>query len=350
MITIYGMRASGNCYKLQLLLDQLGREYRWVDVDSAHGATRTPEYLAKNPNGKVPLLELDDGRRLAESGAILCYLAEGTPFLPADHWLRAQTLQWMFFEQYSHEPCIAVARFIRGWLPHDHPRQAEVPALLQKGVQALSVMEQHLAGRDWFVGDSYGLADIALYAYTHCAGDGGFELSTFPNICAWLGRVTGSTRPHPDAIVDLALQNPLPTLPINIMSIPFALSARHKGFNRAEIVDQNFIEFVQLWQGDVRAAPRDSEAVLPGSALDARGFRELLESQLISRHLDLMARVLRVQNKVFYTIGSSGHEGNAMVARLARHTDPAFLHYRSGGFMAERFRKIPGMDPVSIRR
>ncbi len=130
------------------------------------------------------------------------------------------------------------------------------------------------------------------------------------------------------------------------MSIPFAISARHKGFNRAEVVDQNFLEFVQLWQGEVQAAPRDGEAVLPGSALDARGFRELFESQLISRHLDLMARVLRVQNKVFYTIGSSGHEGNAMVARLARHTDPAFLHYRSGGFMAERFRKIPGMDPV----
>ncbi|MGN6120513.1 MAG: thiamine pyrophosphate-dependent enzyme, partial [Rhodanobacter sp.] len=129
-------------------------------------------------------------------------------------------------------------------------------------------------------------------------------------------------------------------------AIPFAISSRHKGFNRAEVVDQNFIEFVQLWRGDVHAAPRDGEAVLPGSALDARGFRELFESQLISRHLDLMARVLRVQNKVFYTIGSSGHEGNAMVARLTRHTDPAFLHYRSGGFMAERFRKIPGMDPV----
>ena len=136
------------------------------------------------------------------------------------------------------------------------------------------------------------------------------------------------------------------TLPITTMPIPFVISARHKGFNRAEIVDQNFIEFVQLWQGEVDTPPRDDEAVLPGSALDARSFRELLESQLISRHLDLMARVLRVQNKVFYTIGSSGHEGNAMVARLTRHTDPAFLHYRSGGFMAERFRKIPGMDPV----
>lgn len=189
MITVYGMRASGNCYKLQLLLDQLGREYHWVDVDSAHGETRTPAYLAKNPNGKVPLLELDDGRRLAESDAILCYLAEGTPFLPSDSWLRAQTLQWLFFEQYSHEPCIAVARFIRGWLPADHPRQAEIPVLLQKGVQVLGVMEQHLAGREWFVGDRYGIADIALYAYTHCACDGGFELSTFPNIRAWLDRV-----------------------------------------------------------------------------------------------------------------------------------------------------------------
>ena len=189
MLTIYGMRASGNCYKLQLLLDQLGREYRWVDVDSAHGETRTPEYLAKNPTGKVPLLELEDGRRLAESDAILCWLADGTPFLPDDRWLRAQTLQWLFFEQYSHEPCIAVARFIRGWLPAEHPRQAEVPALLQKGAQVLAVMEQHLVGREWFVGDSYGIADIALYAYTHCAGDGGFELADFPNIRDWLARV-----------------------------------------------------------------------------------------------------------------------------------------------------------------
>jgi 2-oxoisovalerate dehydrogenase E1 component len=129
-------------------------------------------------------------------------------------------------------------------------------------------------------------------------------------------------------------------------AIPYSLTARHKGFNRAEIVDQNFTEFVQLWNGEVHAPHGDHSPVLPGSSLDATGFRELLESQLISRHLDLMARVLRVQNKVFYTIGSSGHEGNAMVARLTRHTDPAFLHYRSGGFMAERFRKLPGMDPV----
>src|SRR5690606_25323744 len=125
-----------------------------------------------------------------------------------------------------------------------------------------------------------------------------------------------------------------------------AIPAWKKGINRAEICDRNFTEAVRAWDGTPGSRPRDDEPVLPGSVLDARGFRELLESQLISRHLDLMARVLRVQNKVFYTIGSSGHEGNAMVARLTRHTDPAFLHYRSGGFMAERFRKLPGMDPV----
>ena len=124
------------------------------------------------------------------------------------------------------------------------------------------------------------------------------------------------------------------------------IPARMKGLNRAEICDQNFTEFVQQWSGAVAAKPAPSEAVIEGSALDARSFVELLESQLVSRHLDLMARVLRVQNKVFYTIGSSGHEGNAMVARLTRHTDPAFLHYRSGAFMAERFRKLPGMDPI----
>jgi 2-oxoisovalerate dehydrogenase E1 component len=129
-------------------------------------------------------------------------------------------------------------------------------------------------------------------------------------------------------------------------TIPNPIPARMKGLNRAEICDVNFQEFVRGWNGHVQPRPAPGEAVLDGSALDAQGFRELFESQLISRHLDLMARVLRVQNKVFYTIGSSGHEGNAMVARAARHTDPAFLHYRSGGFMAERFRKLPGLDPI----
>ncbi|MFC0677702.1 thiamine pyrophosphate-dependent enzyme [Lysobacter korlensis] len=130
------------------------------------------------------------------------------------------------------------------------------------------------------------------------------------------------------------------------MTVSNPIPARMKGLNRAEICDVNFSEFVKAWDGRIDARPAPDEAILDGSTLDARGFRELFESQLISRHLDLMARVLRVQNKVFYTIGSSGHEGNAMVARLTRHTDPAFLHYRSGGFMAERFRKLPGMDPI----
>lgn len=129
-------------------------------------------------------------------------------------------------------------------------------------------------------------------------------------------------------------------------TVPNPIPARMKGVNRAEICDQNFVEFVKGWDGPRDVRPAAHEPILDGSALDAQGFRELFESQLISRHLDLMARVLRVQNKVFYTIGSSGHEGNAMVARLTRHTDPAFLHYRSGGFMAERFRKLPGMDPI----
>jgi len=129
-------------------------------------------------------------------------------------------------------------------------------------------------------------------------------------------------------------------------AIPNPIPARHKNVNRAEVCDQNFAEFVQEWRGAPHRAPRADEPVLPGSLCTARDFAELFESQLISRHLDLMARVLRVKNKVFYTIGSSGHEGNAMVARLTRHTDPAFLHYRSGAFMAERFRKLPGMDPI----
>ncbi|MGH8027439.1 MAG: glutathione S-transferase family protein [Pseudoxanthomonas sp.] len=189
MITVYGYSVSGNCHKLRLLLEQLGREYRWVEVDSSQGGTRTPEYLAKNANGKVPMLELDDGRILVESNAILCYLAENTPYLPADAWLRAQALSWLFFEQYSHEPYIAVARFIRGWTPLDSPRRADLPRLRERGEQALAVMEQHLQSADWFNGADYGIADIALFAYTDVAADGGFDLAKFPRISAWLMRV-----------------------------------------------------------------------------------------------------------------------------------------------------------------
>jgi glutathione S-transferase len=188
-ITVYGMKASGNCYKLQLLLEQLARPYHWVEVDSVNGQTRTPEFLAKNANGKVPLLELADGRRLSESNAILCYLADGTPYLPEAAWPRAQALQWLFFEQYSHEPSVAVARFVARWLPADHPRQAELPRLRERGHQALAVMEQQLARQDFLVASGYSVADIALYAYTHEAPVGGIALDDYPAIRAWLARI-----------------------------------------------------------------------------------------------------------------------------------------------------------------
>jgi len=194
MTTVYGMKTSGNCYKVQLALEQLGQPYRWIEIDSAAGETRTPEYLARNPNGKVPLLELDDGRHLAESNAILCYLADGSPLLPDERWQHAQCLQWLFFEQYSHEPYVAVARFICLWLPEDHPRRAELPRLRARGEQALGVMEKHLARQPFFVAGGYSVADIALFAYTHAAADGGFDLSRYPAIEAWLGRVRSQPR------------------------------------------------------------------------------------------------------------------------------------------------------------
>ena len=187
--TLYGFSPSGNCHKVRLLLEQLGRPYRWIETDSSRGATRTPEFLALNPNGKVPLLVLDDGRTLTESNAMLCWLAEGTGYLPADAWQRAQALSWMFFEQYSHEPYVAVARFIRGWTPADSPRRADLPRLRERGHQALAVMERHLLASPWFTGPQYGIADIALFAYTDVAGEGGFDLAPYPAIRDWLARV-----------------------------------------------------------------------------------------------------------------------------------------------------------------
>jgi len=197
MVTVYGMADSGNCYKVKLALEQLGRPYRWVEVDSTKGETRTKEFLARNPNGKVPTLELEDGGTLPESNAILYYLAEGTPLLPADKLGRARALQWMFFEQYSHEPYIAVARSVLRYLPADSPRRAELPRLQERGHQALAVMEQHLAKEPFFVGSRYSVADIALYAYTHAAADGGFDLGRYPAVSAWLGRVKGQPRHVP---------------------------------------------------------------------------------------------------------------------------------------------------------
>ncbi len=189
MLRLYDYLPSGNGYKVRLLLSHLGRDYELVELDLAGGETRTPAFLAKNPNGRIPLIEWDDGRRLAESNAILFHLAEGTPYLPADPWERAQALQWLFFEQYSHEPYIAVAR---AWLKLtglDEARRAALPEKQRLGYQALQVMEQHLAGRDLFVGGAYSIADIALYAYTHVADEGGFDLAGYPAIGAWLARV-----------------------------------------------------------------------------------------------------------------------------------------------------------------
>ena len=194
MFTVYGMSDSGNCYKVRLALEQLALPYHWVEVDPARGETRTPEFLAMNANGKVPTLQLEDGTFLPESNAILYYLAEGSRLLPGERMQRAHVLRWMFFEQYSHEPYIAVARAIRRYQPPDSPRRAELPRLLERGAQALAVMEQHLEHEPFFVDARYSIADIALYAYTHCAGDGGFELSAYPALQGWLDRVSSLPR------------------------------------------------------------------------------------------------------------------------------------------------------------
>jgi glutathione S-transferase len=191
---VYGMSTSGNCYKVRLLLEQLQQAYEWIEIDVRTGLTRQPEFLGRNPNGRVPTLEYEPGKYLAESDAILVYLAEGSAFWPQQRLQRAQALQWMFFEQYSHEPYIAVARFICLMLPAQHERRADLPRLHERGYQALAVMEQHLARERFFVGDAYSIADIALYAYTHAAADGGFELQRFPAVTAWIARV--ESQPH----------------------------------------------------------------------------------------------------------------------------------------------------------
>jgi glutathione S-transferase len=189
MYTLFDYLDSGNGYKIRLLLAQLGPSYGWVDVDIMKGETRTSEFLAKNPNGRIPTLALGDGTHLAESNAILWYLAEGSRFVPDGRLGRAQALQWMFFEQYSHEPYVATPRFILRHLPADSPRHSELPARLKQGNAALSVMEGHLKGQPFFVGGRYTIADIALYAYTHVANEATLDLTPYPAVRAWLARV-----------------------------------------------------------------------------------------------------------------------------------------------------------------
>ena len=187
---LYNSQISGNCYKVRLLLAHLGVDYERREVDVADRSNR-PELLGGlNPALRVPTLVLDDGRSLGESGAILWFFGEGTPFVPVDAFQRAQVLQWMFFEQYDHEPAIAVVRF---WLAYSG-RPAEefadrIDARREAGHRALAALETHLGGRDWLVGDGLTLADIALYAYTHVAHEGGFELDAYPAIRSWIERV-----------------------------------------------------------------------------------------------------------------------------------------------------------------
>ncbi|WP_394886382.1 glutathione S-transferase family protein [Mesorhizobium sp. AaZ16] len=190
MTVIYGMIDSGNCYKPRLLMAKLGQPFTHVEVSSHDGSTRSAEYLAKNPNGMVPLLELDDGRLLAESNAILIYLAEGTRFLPADRYLRGLAYQWLFFEQYSHEPYIAVRKAILTFPERAKDATPErLELTLTRGNKALGVMEKQLSRTPFFAGNDMSIADIALYAYTHDAHKGGFELDAYPAVSAWLERV-----------------------------------------------------------------------------------------------------------------------------------------------------------------
>ena len=198
-MTLYDYLDSGNGYKIRLLLAQLARPCRWVELDIVSGATRTPQFLAKNPNGRIPLLELEDGVCLAESNAILWFLADGTQYLPSERLARAQVLQWMFFEQYSHEPYLATPRYILKHLPADSPRRSELPQRLKQGRAALAVLETHLqgSGRRYLVADRYSIADIALYAYTHVAHEAQLDLAPYPGVRAWLARVAAEPRHIP---------------------------------------------------------------------------------------------------------------------------------------------------------
>ncbi|HEY1075587.1 MAG TPA: glutathione S-transferase family protein [Fontimonas sp.] len=186
---LWGMSGSGNCYKPALLMNQLGVRFVWEEMDTLNGATRTPGFLALNPNGRVPLLQLPDGRLLAESNAMLCYLAEGTPLLPADRYERALVLQWLFFEQYSHEPYVATVRFWIHCLGKRDEWAARIAEARIKGDAALGVMERQLQQTPFLAGAAYSIADIALFAYTHVAEQGDYSLQPYPAIRAWLQRV-----------------------------------------------------------------------------------------------------------------------------------------------------------------
>ncbi|MBU3020236.1 glutathione S-transferase family protein [Aestuariibacter sp. A3R04] len=188
-MVVYGDSRSGNCYKIQLLLALLGKQCRWEEINVLDGATQQPEFLQKNPNGKIPLLEMNDGRTLAESNAIISFLAQGSPLIPQSAFDYATMLQWQFFEQYSHEPFIAVARYINLYLGLPEERKAEYQSKQAGGHKALAVMNQQLEKTPFLVGEQLTLADISLYAYTHVAHEGGFELVSYTGIQHWLERI-----------------------------------------------------------------------------------------------------------------------------------------------------------------
>ena len=186
MLTVYGDIRSGNCLKVKWLLDRLGRDYRWIETDVMSGVTRSPEFLALNPAGQTPTVVLEDGRVLAQSNAILGYVGDGTAFVPADSYARARMYEWLFWEQYSHEPFIAVVRFQR-LLAGKRADEIE-PRLVERGHAALARMEVELAGADWLVGEGPTLADLALVAYTRVAHEGDFDLAACPAVRRWVGR------------------------------------------------------------------------------------------------------------------------------------------------------------------
>lgn len=184
---IYGDSISGNCLKVKWVADRLGLAYDWIETDVLNGATRTPAFLAMNPAGQAPLVILDDGRPLAQSNAIILHLAEGSDLIPSDAYQRARMLEWMFWEQYSHEPYVAVARFQVKYLGRA-PGDLD-PKIIERGKAALQRLETGLAASSFLVGEHVSLADVALVAYTRVAGDGGFSLADYPGVQAWISRV-----------------------------------------------------------------------------------------------------------------------------------------------------------------
>lgn len=194
MYKLYDFLPSGNGYKIRLLLTQLQIPFAKIELNILKGETRTPEFLAKNPNGKIPVLEIAPDTFISESNAILYYLSQGTEYFPEDKYQQAQVMQWLFFEQYSHEPNIATPRFWITELKQADQYQKEIEQKRKLGYAALNVMEQHLKKRDFFVANQYTIADIALYAYTHVAEEGGFDLTKFSAINAWFKRIESQPR------------------------------------------------------------------------------------------------------------------------------------------------------------